>query len=148
MWQPRPQSVASVLPWLHKSTQCARWTLATHRRRRVLAGGRDAGSPEAANIAQREMERQLRKDALRKRVMMRMIPNPEQVCACMCWYGVRGVPTKQTLLTLRPPVDSHPAQLCLSYATALARALQVIGCLQKGDMLPAIWFILSRVSPK
>lgn len=59
---------------------------------------RDAGTPDAAAARERELERSLRRDALRKRAMARLVPTPEQVTSV----------------------------------------------LKERDMLPAIWFILSR----
>lgn len=45
----------------------------------MLAQGRDAASPRDAADRERGFERSLRRDALRKRVMMKMVPTPDQV---------------------------------------------------------------------
>ena len=58
----------------------------------MLSQGRDAASPRDAADRERGFERSLRRDALRKRVMMKLVPTPDQVgawartfvCTCLC----------------------------------------------------------------
>lgn len=151
--------------------------------RRVLAQGRAASSPQDVAAQEKSFERQLRKDALRKRVMMKMVPNAEQV------RGRETAHAEITLDSLIPakassshlnlprfcifdgkqcPCQASPIQIEASHVRNNTGTLskqhcsllshpgpdptcapfpppsQVITCLKSSDMLPAIWFILSR----
>ena len=78
----------------------------------MLAGGREATSPQEVAAQERSFERQLRRDALRKRVMMRMVPHPEQV-----WPrgGIKTVEAWFAFLSL--PTGCHPCHTCASPST-------------------------------